>query len=247
MSIQINKILQETLLFASLSPTQWDLLKTGILCRDVEKNHTLFHQGQPFTHFYFLHDGLIKLALITMAGDEKIVHIIRSGETFATALMFLDRKVYPVTAQALQLTQVVAIDAALFRKVLMESPKVCMSLLGEMSQRLNGHLSSLSHSCQRNAQSRVARYLLEQVPHDPYGHHLIHLEFPKQILASLLSITPETLSRILGEFEKKKIISMHNRQIQILNLELLKRKGGACASGAEMEAGKSKINHELFV
>ncbi|MBF0110635.1 MAG: Crp/Fnr family transcriptional regulator [Magnetococcales bacterium] len=243
--MQIERILQNSMLFAPLSAEQWNRLRTGICCRDVARNHFLFHQGQPFTHFFFLHEGLVKLGLSSEIGYEKTVNIIRPGETFATALMFLDRKSYLVSAQMLQPSRVISIDAALFRRILIESPALCLNLLGQMSQKLNQHLGHIGNGCLRNAQSRVARYLMEQLPHDPYRHHVIQLEVPKQVLASLLSITPETLSRVLGEFERKKIIRMHHRQIQVLNLEMLQEKGGLCP-GEERKTDE-KINHELFV
>ncbi|HIJ85058.1 MAG: Crp/Fnr family transcriptional regulator [Magnetococcales bacterium] len=246
MLVDVREILKDSLLFAPLSSTQWDRLQTGVHYQKVEKNSVLFRQDQLFSHLYFLYEGLVKLGLTIAEGDEKIVHIVKSGETFASALMFMDRKTYPVTAQVLQSSQIIAIDALLFRRILMDSPEICMTLLGQMSQKLIHHLDSLSQGCVRNAQNRVARYLLEQMPDDPYGHYVIHLEISKQILASLLSITPETLSRILRDFEKKKIISMHHRQIQILDPKTLQEKGGVCPDVNESTQKNVPVNYELY-
>ncbi|MBF0603852.1 MAG: Crp/Fnr family transcriptional regulator [Nitrospirae bacterium] len=247
MSMVIKERLKRSELFSPLSPGQWEQLRPGIAIQEVAKNGILFSQGQPFTHLYFLDEGIFKLGLEMAEGGEKIVHIVKAGETFATALMFLDRKTYPVTAQAIKESTIIGVDAVLFRKILTSSPELCMTLLGDLSQRLSMHLGNINSNCLRNAQSRVARYLLEELPHDPYGHHMIQLEISKQILASLLSITPETLSRSLGDFEKKKIIFMQNRQIQILDLKALKNVAGLCTNGVEHPRRKTEKDKALFV
>ncbi|MEO5330284.1 MAG: Crp/Fnr family transcriptional regulator [Magnetococcus sp. THC-1_WYH] len=247
MSRVIEDKLKRSELFSPLSTGQWEQLRPGIMMQEVAKNGVLFQQNQPFTHLYYLDEGIFKLGLEMAEGGEKIVHIAKAGETFATALMFLDRKVYPVTAQAIKKSRVIGVNAAHFRKMLINSPELCMTLLGELSQRLSAHLGNVRNNCLRNAQSRVARYLLEELPHDPYGNHVIQLEISKQTLASLLSITPETLSRSLSEFEKKKIIFMQNRQIQILDLKALKGIAGLCTNGVEPRRKKVEKDNTLFV
>ena len=50
----------------------------------------------------------------------------------------------------------------------------------------------------------------------------IQLDIPKHVLASRLSITPETLSRILKRLSEQEIIQVQEHSILLLNLPALR-------------------------
>jgi len=49
---------------------------------------SLFHQGDKADRFYFLFSGQIKLHRVVCDGQEKLVEVMRAGESFAEALLF---------------------------------------------------------------------------------------------------------------------------------------------------------------
>ncbi len=51
---------------------------------------------------------------------------------------------------------------------------------------------------------------------------MIDLGMPKQVLASHLAMTGETLSRLLARFEADGAIAVHGRRIKVLSARLLK-------------------------
>jgi CRP-like cAMP-binding protein len=71
---------------------------------------------------------------------------------------------------------------------------------------------------------RVIGYLLQHVP-DQTGSAELALPTSKQVIASRLNLTPETLSRILHELAEAQLIRVHGRQITIIDLARLRQFG----------------------
>jgi CRP-like cAMP-binding protein len=75
----------------------------------------------------------------------------------------------------------------------------------------------------KNGSFRLVYYLLQQIPEGTAGTSCIHLNIPKNVIASRLSIQPETLSRILAELKKKKLIDVRRQDITLLDITGLKQ------------------------
>ncbi|HMV19290.1 MAG TPA: helix-turn-helix domain-containing protein, partial [Rhodocyclaceae bacterium] len=76
----------------------------------------------------------------------------------------------------------------------------------------------------RSSTQRVIGYLLqlaESTPCAAQGERSVELPTSKQVIASRLSLTPETLSRIFHELSGAGLISVHGKQIVIHDAERL--------------------------
>ena len=178
----------------------------------------LFEQHEPAKRFYLLLQGQIKLFRLSPDGNEKVIEIITPPGTFAEALMFLESPYYPVNAQALRDSRLIAIDANDYLDMLRGSAETCLALLGDLSQRLHGLVREIDHLTLHSASCRVAGYLREQA-----GNHRreIELSMSKGVLASLLSVTPETFSRILKQLSARGIIKVSGKRVEILDSDAL--------------------------
>ena len=65
----------------------------------------LIQQGQLAERFFVVLSGRVKLYRISADGQEKVVEIIQAGQTFAEAVMFMQRSEYPVCAETLEAVQ----------------------------------------------------------------------------------------------------------------------------------------------
>jgi CRP-like cAMP-binding protein len=173
-------------------------------------------------YFYLVRSGQVKLFRQSSKGDEKIIEIIQPGQTFAEAVMFLINRAYPVYAEALEPSQVLGFDMNTYLELLHESPKSCFGLMASMSQRLHSHVDEIDYLTQQNASFRLVYYLLQQIP-DQEADRSIHLTTPKTVIASRLSIKPETLSRILTRLATQGLIEVHGNDITLSDLDGLKR------------------------
>jgi CRP-like cAMP-binding protein len=77
---------------------------------------------------------------------------------------------------------------------------------------------------------RCIYYLISLTSESTKGPQKIHLPTTKQNIASLLNIKPETFSRYLATLEKKNLIRVEGREIEMQEISKLKE---FCESVAE--------------
>ncbi len=222
----MKEALQTNPLFAQLTPEQLVRVDQHSSWVRLKEGESVFEQGDPVSRFYLVVKGQIKLYRLSPAGNEKVIEVITPGSTFAEALMFQDRPHYPVGAQALTPAELISVDAADFKRMLRESVDTCFLLLGDMSQRLRGLLREIDELSLHSATCRVAASLLQLAPADQDTYEL---PVAKQILASCLSITPETFSRILKNLSRQQVVSVKGGHVQILDREVLQQAADVCA------------------
>jgi CRP/FNR family transcriptional regulator, dissimilatory nitrate respiration regulator len=208
----VYRLLRSHYLFHSLSDLQLRRVVARAHRIALEGEEWLFAQGDPASRFYLVAQGRIKLFFLTSDGNDKVIDVIEAEGTIAEALMFLRHPAYPISASALEPAQLICLDAQDFALMLRESVDTCLLLLGNLSRRLHDMLREIRDLSTRNASCRVANYLLRAAPP---GKNSFRLEVPKGILASRLSVKPETFSRIIRQLSDKKIVSVRGSLIQI--------------------------------
>jgi CRP-like cAMP-binding protein len=226
----INKILQapivnamrENHLFKMMDETQLDEILNFSKYQDIKQRQIIFQQGSDLKHIYYLYNGTIKLSRCTRNGDEKIIEVVSSGDTFAEGVLFVGAPKYPVTAMALKDSTVIAIDSKKYLQLLQKSDGLCIKMLGHLSQRLHWMLSELDKQTLHNASFRIVDYFLSQVKgKDSVSYDLV-LTVPKRDIASRLSIKPETFSRVLKTLQKKDLIKIVDKNIILQDVEKLR-------------------------
>lgn len=199
--------------------------------RDTRRNvklaagETLFHMGEKSRSFFYLDAGAVKLFRVSPAGQEKIVEIIRAGQTFAEAVMFFRHPLYPVNAEALEASTLTAFDTDAFMAMLHQSPETCIRLLGTLSMRLHHRVNEIDALSLQNATLRVVNFLLSRMGESADGQ--VELEAAKKIIAARLSIQPETFSRVLHALTEAHAIAVDGRKIAVIDEQALRNFAGA--------------------
>lgn len=221
----LNKeaVLSQNPLLSSLTSEQLHDISSHISIVKLKDGETLFNQGDEYHSFYLVISGLIKLFRHSPSGQEKIIELEGAGKTFAEALMFNEQSNYPVTATAMQKSVLFKISAIHFRNLLLESPETCMSVMADLSYRLHGLLKEIDNLSLLTGRNRVSMYLLDQAL---TKGNKFRLEIPKNAIANMLSLKPETFSRLLKELSNQKTIEVHDSGILVLDLNSLRKFAG---------------------
>jgi len=206
--------LRNTPLLSRLTDEQLERVRQRAVQRKLSEGELLFTQGRTAERFYLVQSGQLRLFRLAPDGSEKIIEIVSSGQTFAEALMFLQAPRYPVSAAALTPARLIAIDAVDFAAMLRGSVDTCFVILGALSQRLRALIGEIDELTLHSAKSRVARYLLAHCPED---RREIMLNVPKSVLASRLSIKPETFSRVTRQLISDGVIRVHGAHVAVLD------------------------------
>ena len=98
--IRTQAFLANLPMFSEMSAEELDRIAASTLPLYAEKGQTLCHTGDPCTGFHVVVYGQVKLGFTSPQGVEKVIHIVRPGQSFGEALLFLD-KPYMVFVQAL--------------------------------------------------------------------------------------------------------------------------------------------------
>ncbi len=197
-------------------------LQQGIAIRELMAGEHLFEAGSRAENFYLIRHGKIKLYRLSPSGQEKVIEIIGQGNTFAEALMFHAIPEYPVSAQAISELEVFAINNRAFLNILGQSIETCFQVMADISVRLKRHLNEIDALTLQNAALRVVNYLGYLIPEGSRDGTEITLPAAKNIIASRLSITPETLSRILHNLSGNGLISVDGLHIKVYDVERLR-------------------------
>ena len=199
-------------LFADLSERQLNHIGQHSRITEIAEGSSLFSQGDEVRCFYLVLNGSLKLYRMSPEGKEKVVEIVEAGDTFAEALMFTDRAQYPVTATALVPAKVIAINNKAFKSMLHDSIDTCFVLMAAMSVRLRSLINEIDALSLDTGTMRIAAYLLQQAPPEKNN---FELKIAKSVIASRLSVKPETFSRILKHLHEMEVLTIQGRKVII--------------------------------
>lgn len=220
--IKVQAFLGNLPMFSEMSHEELDRVAAGTQTIYAEKGETVCRRGDPCTGFHVVVYGQIKLGFTSPQGVEKVVEIIRPGQSFGEALMFLDAP-YIVFAQALADSMLLHVSKRVVDEELARDPGFARRMLSGLSRRLHGLVRDVEAYSLRSGAERVIGYLLGEAPHDAgQGAVEINLSAGKSVIASRLNMTPEHFSRILHDLAAQGLIEIDARIVRIPDLARLR-------------------------
>lgn len=185
----------------------------------LDTDQALFHRNEEATAFFYVVSGKVKLYRVSEDGSEKVIEVFGPGHLFAFTLLFQEDARYPVDGSALEPSEVVRIDSVFFRNLLKSSADLSFRIMGEMSKRIMKMVNEIDSLSLQTGSDRFASYILDNTTdREP----VFQLEISKKNLASLLSVKPETLSRIIRCLSDNKVVSIEGKQVRVLDRDRLK-------------------------
>ena len=219
--IKTQAFLANLAMFCEMSPAELDRIAAATVPLYFEKGQSIVQCGDPCTGLHVVVYGQVKLAFTSPQGVEKVLEIIRPGQTFGEALMFLD-KPYIVFAQALADTMLLHVAKhAVFEEL---GPNgFGRRMIAGIARRLHGLVRDVEAYTLRSGQERVLGYLLAELPEGTQsGPAEVHLTPGKSVLASRLNMTPEHFSRILHDLAVEGLIEVNGRSIRVPDVARLR-------------------------
>jgi CRP-like cAMP-binding protein len=214
--------------FGGLSPEERNRLIDFGEVREQESGSILFHHGDRYQGFYLLLEGAVHIYRLSSEGRMLVLHVIRSGESFAEVPLFEneEHRTYPATAEPLDDSTLLFFPAEAFLSFVDTHPRSALHMLGQMAKRLRAAVQQLDAVSLQDVQERLARHLVEQVPmtpDEPDTPPTIELDIPKSVLAAELGTVPETLSRALRRLEEQDLIRSEAAEIALTDVRGLRQ------------------------
>jgi len=220
--IKTRAFLANLPMFSEMGSAELDRIAAATVPLYFDKGQSIVQCGDPCSGFHLVVYGQVKLAFTSPQGVEKVVEIIRPGQSFGEALMLLD-KPYVVFAQALDDTMLLHVAKHAVLEELGPNPFGRRMLAG-LAMRLHGLVRDVEAYTLRSGQERIIGYLLAELPEGAANEPAEVLLTPgKSVLASRLNMTPEHFSRILHELAARGLIEVSGRSIRVPDVARLRR------------------------
>jgi CRP-like cAMP-binding protein len=188
----------------------------------LKKGQELFSMGDKAHSLFIIVSGWVKLFRISRAGEETIIHIFGPGESFAEAAVFSEHQTYPVNAQAIEESEVLAIPRSFFVNRIKEDSNFALTMLGTIAARQNFLVHHMEQLTTRSATQRIGYFLLRfcQESKEENGKMTLTLPYDKSIISTRLNIKPETFSRSLGKLRDYGV-TVQGRHVTISSIDIL--------------------------
>lgn len=213
----IVNTLRSCQLFTGLPSPDLEQIAAITTVKAVEKGAYLFREGDPAQGFYIVQNGAVNVHRVSATGKEQIIHIFRTGDSFAEVALASDRG-YPADARALESSQVLLVQKAGILSLLRRHPELALRMLGSMSSHLRVLVGQLEDMTLKDVETRLANWLVKRCP-DPQSTRPVRIELKvtKRVLAAELGTVSETFSRTLAKFREQKLISVKDKNVTVLS------------------------------
>jgi CRP-like cAMP-binding protein len=221
--IKIQAFLANLPMFSDMSREELDRVAAATLPVYAEKGQSIVQAGDPCTGFHLVVYGQVKLGFTSPQGVEKVVEIVRPGQSFGEALLFLD-KPYMVFVQALADSMLLHVAKHAVIEGLANDPCFSKRMLSGLARRVHSLIRDVEAYSLRSGQERVIGYLLADAADVSVNGKPVevHLSPGKSVIASRLNMTPEHFSRILHDLCAAGLITVSGRTVRIPDLERLR-------------------------
>ncbi|MCB1775205.1 MAG: Crp/Fnr family transcriptional regulator [Gammaproteobacteria bacterium] len=184
---------------------------------NVARTARILNRGDNLDGFYVVFAGSLKMYILSCDGAERILRILRTGDSFGEAMMFngFDS---PVFVDALTDSQVAYIPHRLVADVLAQNPVFIESMFRGMSRLLLDFVRDIESCCLMNAKQRTVAYLLRLAEHRGPHDQQVTLPASKWVVASMLNLAPETFSRELHRLQADGLIEIVRRTIHVRDM-----------------------------
>ena len=219
-------MLCEAHLYSGLSSDQVCEVRGMISKNYYDEGDILFHQGQESEYLHIVRDGLVKLSISDAGGNEQIIGLCVMGHVVGFDALGDNRHAY--TAQTLTPAVTCSARQSDMLNVYDQNPNVARKTIQLLNQELT-YAQNLIHALgQKSSTEKVALLILSLIPPGSIDRGVIDLPLPlsRKEIAQFLGLTIETVSRLITDLKKRKIVEPKRRMMRILDMDLLKETAG---------------------
>ena len=146
-------------LFTDLSEEELALIAGRVTIHRHDAGALIFSEGDPCRELLIVKEGSVRLLKTAPNGRRQLIGIERAGNSLAEVPVF-DGGPYPSTAEAIDLTVVLRLEAPDFRRICTQHPAVALKVikvLGHRLRRMDSLIEDLSFATVRG---RLVAYLI---------------------------------------------------------------------------------------
>ncbi|AKF95837.1 Crp/Fnr family transcriptional regulator [Brevibacillus laterosporus] len=219
----IRKHVRNIPLFKELLDEELQTIVDISQVRTYKARSFVFLQGDPLDRVFFIHSGKVKIQKTDKTGREQIVSVLQAGEMFPHA-GFFQKGTFPANTEILELAELVVIPIVDFENVLLQYPRLCITLFKILEEKIVDLQNRLEEKILHDTYEQIIMLLLRLCKsngiqiHDKYK---ITTQFTNRELANMIGTSRETINRTINQLKRKKLIDIDENGFFILTPERL--------------------------
>ncbi|HGJ5864542.1 MAG TPA: FNR family transcription factor [Arsenophonus nasoniae] len=184
--------------------------------KPIQKGQTLFKAGDELKSLYAIRSGTIKSYTITEEGDEQITGFHLAGDLVGFDAIIYNQ--HPSFAQALKTSMVCEIPFEKLDDLSGKMPNLRQQIMRLMSGEIKDDQEMILLLSKKNAEERLAAFiynLSRRFAQRGFSAKEFRLTMTRGDIGNYLGLTVETISRLLGRFQKNYTLSVKGKYITI--------------------------------
>jgi CRP-like cAMP-binding protein len=189
--------------------------------RMFARRELIFQEGDRVDEIFIVSHGSVALYFTSSRGDTVLLGLALPGEILGLSSA-LSMRPHLVTAQALELSRVLAITKDQFISLVDRFPSFALYAAAELSRKINRAYDKIRLTgAGFSVQQRLAAWILQMHESDPVSKRIVIRSLTHERIAQLLNLSRESVTRALSGLKRAGAIEQTGDEIEILNLGYL--------------------------
>jgi CRP/FNR family transcriptional regulator len=203
--------LKDIFLFKDLCDETLTQIEEFTTLLKLSKDNIIFYEGDESKYLYILTKGIVKLYKTASNDKEIVMKYFHSNELIAEVANF-DEIPYPATAQCFTESEVLRIDFPKLKEIIYKDPELSFMIQKSLIKKIRNLEKLVSLHVVLDSKERIAKYLCD--------HTEDFFNTKNIMVAEILNISPETLSRMLRVFKNDGLIDSKAKTVNKEKLEI---------------------------
>ncbi|UXI70538.1 Crp/Fnr family transcriptional regulator [Tahibacter amnicola] len=213
--------------FATLPEPVRQRLLDAATTRRVPAGTRLFTRGDANDGLYCVLEGAVRVGATSADGREAVLSVVEPPQWFGE-IAFFDGGPRTHNADTRVATTFLRIPRETLEKLLAEDPSLWRHMGALVAEKIRAVFTGVEEMALLPAPARIARRLLAMS--EGYGmlrpgNAQRRISVNQEQLGAMLSVTRQTVSEVLGEFETRGLLKRHYGQIELVDPDALRRVG----------------------
>ena len=190
--------------------------------KPIQKSQVLFKAGDSLNSIYAIRSGTIKSYTISESGEEQITSFHLPGDL--VGFDAITQMQHPSFAQALETAMVCEIPYDILDDLAGKMPKLRQQILRLMSNEIKSDQEMILLLSKMSAEEKLAAFLhnlSQRYSARGFSAREFRLTMTRGDIGNYLGLTIETISRLLGRFQKSGMITVQGKYITINQMDVL--------------------------
>ena len=212
-------LLQSVPIFSDLSPSDLNKIAERMVLRAFTKGQMILLEDDLGQTFFVIAGGSVKITRLSDDGREVILAMLGESDFFGE-MSLLDGAGRSANVVALEASEVLTLARNDFLDILQQYPKISISLLEELTQRIRKSDQQIESLSLSDVEQRIGITLIrlaEELGTIKQGSVKIKNLPYQQDIANMAGTSRETVSRTFKLLEEKGLVTREGRKLTIYN------------------------------